>query len=82
MPIICLLLWLFPQQDPKPLPELKTFLAETRKKLHPDEVLLSEYTYSEKITDIAIGSDGQSRKTEVSVYEVTRDAKSGQTYRR
>ena len=82
MPSICLLLWFFPQQDPKPLPEPKTFLAETRKKLHPDEVLLSEYTYSEKITDIAIGSDGQSRKTEVSVYEVTRDAKSGQTYRR
>ena len=38
MPIICLWLWLFPQ-DPKPLPELKTFLAETRTKLQPDEVL-------------------------------------------
>ena len=32
MPIICLLLCFFPQQDSKPLPELKTFLAEARKK--------------------------------------------------
>src|SRR5262245_21273636 len=82
MPIICLLLWLFPQQDPKPLPELKNFLAETRSKLHPDEVLLSEYTYSEKITDVAIASNRRARKTEVSVYDVTREARSGQTYRR
>jgi hypothetical protein len=82
MPIICLLLWLIPPQDPKPLPELKTFLAEARKKLHPDDVLLSEYTYSQKITDNAIGPDGRSGKSEVSIYDVTRDAKSGQMYRR
>jgi len=82
MPIICLLLWLSPQQDARPLPELKTFLAEARQKLHPDEVLLSKYTYTERITEIAIGSDGGSRKTEVSVYEVTRDLSSRQAYRR
>jgi hypothetical protein len=82
MPIISLLFWLLPQQEPKPLPELRTFLAETRKTLHPDEVLLNEYTYSEKITEDEIGSDGRTRKTEVAVYEVTREAKSGQVYRR
>jgi len=37
-------------QNPEPLPELKPFLTEVRKKLHTDNLLLSQYTYTEKRT--------------------------------
>ena len=82
MAILCLLLWFLPQDEPKALPELKSFLAEVRKTLHPDDVLLSQYTYTEKLTDSEIGSDGKAKKTDVDVYQITRELGSGQVYRR
>jgi hypothetical protein len=82
MAVLCLLLWFLPQEEPKALPELNFLLAEVRKTLHPDDVLLSQYTYTEKLTDTEIGSDGKPKKTDVDVYQVTRETGSGQVYRR
>jgi hypothetical protein len=80
---ICLLLfavWL--AQEEKPLPEAKTFLAEFRKTLHSDNRLLSQYTYTEKETEIALDSKGNTRKTETNVYQMIHGAEDWQTYRR
>lgn len=80
---ICLLLAsFFPQTDSTPLPDLKAFLAEFRKTLHPDDVLLSQYTYTEKDTHIEVGSNGKPKKTYDDVYQVTRESGSGRVYRR
>ena len=44
---VCLLLLAFALQEvPKPLPELQPFLADFRKTLHTDDLLLSDYTYT------------------------------------
>src|SRR5262245_45093358 len=68
---ICLFaVLLFVQDQPKPLPELKPFLAELRKNLHTDAVLLSQYTYTEKRTVIRLDSNQKPGKTEVNVFEV------------
>jgi hypothetical protein len=40
-----LLLALAVQEEAKPLPELHSFLAEFRRSLHTDDLLLSDYTY-------------------------------------
>src|SRR5262245_171640 len=70
------------QDDPKPLPELKTFLTEFRRTLHTDNVLLSQYTYTEKRTHIQLDSNGKPKKTDVEIYEITRGADAGSLYRR
>ncbi|MGI8782491.1 MAG: hypothetical protein ACR2L2_02420 [Acidobacteriota bacterium] len=56
--------------DDKPLPDLKTFLPEIRKKLRPDRALLSQYTYTSTVTERHLEKDGRVRKTEVEVREV------------
>jgi hypothetical protein len=58
------------QDQPKPLPELKPFLAELRKTLHTDRVLLSQYTYTEKRTLMQLDSNQKPKKTEVNTFEV------------
>src|SRR5437773_5969737 len=62
--------FLFVQVQPKPLPELKPFLAELRKTLHTDRHLLSQYTYTEKQTVMQLDSKGTPKTTEVNVFEV------------
>jgi len=62
--------FLFVQVQPKPLPELKPFLAELRKTLHTDRHLLSQYTYTEKQTLMHLDSKGAPKTTEVNVFEV------------
>ena len=62
--------FLFVQVQPKPLPELKPFLAELRKTLHTDRHLLSQYTYTEKQTLMQLDSKGAPKTTEVNVFEV------------
>src|SRR5207249_1156061 len=54
----------------KPLPELSTFLAGFRKALHTDDLLLSNYTYTEKRTSIQLDSNQKPKKTEVNVFQV------------
>jgi hypothetical protein len=67
--VFLLLLFLI-QEQPKPLPELKPFLAELRKTLHTDSHLLGQYTYTEKQTLIQLDSKGTARTEEVNVFEV------------
>ncbi len=79
----CLLLVGFlPQEQPKPLPEVKSFLAEFRKTLHSDRTRLRQYTFTEKETEITLDSHGQPRKTEEHVYHVIPGAEEWQTYRK
>jgi hypothetical protein len=77
-----LLLSVLLQDDPKPLPEVKTFLTEFRRTLHTDNVLLSQYTYTEKRTHTQPDSNGKAKKTDVEIYEITRGADAGSLYRR
>jgi hypothetical protein len=80
---VCLLLLsLAVQDDPKPLPALQPFLAELRKTLHSDNLLLSEYTYTEKRTSIQLDSGGKSKKTDVDVYQVFPGSPQRPGYRR
>ena len=62
--------FVFVQEQPKPLPELKPFLEDLRKTLHTDSHLLSQYTYTEKHTMVQLDSKGGPKTTEVNVFEV------------
>jgi hypothetical protein len=74
-------LWLA-QEVAKPLPEPTQFLAEFRKNLHTDNLLLSQYTYTEKETSIELDSKGNAKKTEVKVYQIFPAVEAELTYRR
>src|SRR2546423_13830386 len=79
----CLLLFgLWSPQQQKPLPDLPAFLAEFRKTLHSDNKLLSQYTYTEKETEITLDSKGNPKKTEINVYQTIHGAEEWQTYQR
>jgi hypothetical protein len=65
-----LLLALAGQDEAKPLPELQTFLADFRRSLHTDDLLLSDYTFTEKRTSIELDSNRKPKKTEVNVFQV------------
>jgi hypothetical protein len=68
---LCLLAaFLLSQEQLKPLPELKPFLAELRKTLHTDSHLLGQYTYTEKQMMMQLDSKGTPKTTEVNVFEV------------
>src|SRR5215831_15524620 len=69
------------QADARPLPELELFLADFRANLHTDDVLLSQYTYSEKRTHVELSSNEEPKKTETYIYQVTRGS-DGTVYRR
>src|SRR5215470_19245435 len=71
---------LFVQANSKPLPELRQFLTDFRKTLHSNDLLLSQYTYTEKRTHIELGPDDQPKRTEILIYHVTRSAE-GSIYR-
>lgn len=81
-PICFLLLSLAFQEEPKPLPDLQPFLAELKKTLHSDNLLLSEYTYTEKRTSVQLDSDDKPKKTEVDVYQVFPGSPARPGYRR
>jgi hypothetical protein len=80
--LFLLLIGLWPQEEARPLPEPKTFLAEFRKTLHDDNKLLSQYTYTEKETEVTLDSKGKAKKTEINVYQVIHGAEEWKTYRR
>src|SRR5215831_13236486 len=71
----------FVQTTPQPLPELKPFLADFRKTLHTDELLLNQYTYTEKQTHIELDPDDKPTSTNVDTYQITRGS-DGTLYRR
>ena len=70
------------QTDSKPVPDVESFLAEFRKTLHTDNVLLSQYTYTEKRSHTELDSNGKPKKTDVEVYEITRGSEPASLYRR
>jgi hypothetical protein len=61
---------LFAEDQPKPLPELKSFLAEVRKNMHTDGHLLGQYTYTEKRTLSELDSKKNPKTSEVNVFQV------------
>lgn len=80
---ICLLFIAVTLQDEaKPLPELQPFLAEFRKTLHTDDLILSDYTYTEKETSIQLDSNNRPKKTEVNIYQVFSETPDHPEYRR
>ena len=83
MVLFCfLLLSFFRQDDVKPLPDVKTFLAEFRKTLHTNNLLLSQYTYTETETHIQLDSSGKAKNKEVKIYQVLRGPEPEDEYRR
>jgi hypothetical protein len=68
--------------DSKPLPELNSFVQDIRKNLHSDRILLSQYTYTEKITLRELDAKGGVKKTEARVYEVYPSIEEQMTYRK
>jgi hypothetical protein len=65
-----LLFALVAQEEAKPLPELHSFLDGFRRSLHTDDLLLSDYTYTEKRTSVQLDSNRKPKKTEVNVYQI------------
>ena len=90
--LICLALtagWIrpapFPEQDPQagpPLPELDGFLQEVRLRLRSDQLLLSQYTYTEKQTMRRLDGKGKVSSVEERVYEVYPSLEEDLNYRR
>jgi hypothetical protein len=72
----------FVQDEQKPLPEVKPFLAELRKTLHTDSLLLSQYTYTDKRTEMELDSKGTPKKTETSAFQVFPGSPEHVAYRR
>jgi hypothetical protein len=70
------------QEGEKPLPELQSFLKEIRKNLFSDRLLLSQYTFLEKSTQLHLEKNGKVKKTEERLVEVYPSLEPGQSYRR
>lgn len=70
-----------PPEDP-PLPELRPFLEEVRSRLHSDESLLEDYTFTEKHVEKELDSRGGVKKVTSEIYEVYPSLDPGHTYRR
>ncbi len=64
------------------LPDLHAFLNDVRDRLHSDEFLLDQYTFTEKHTENRLDAHGQVRKSTSAVYEVYPSPEPGHTYRR
>jgi len=70
------------EPDLAPLPDLHRFLNEVRERLHTDEYLLDQYTFTERHTERHLDSQGRTEKVIAEVFEVYPSAEPGQTYRR
>jgi len=69
-------------QDNRPLPDQATFMEQFRQKLTTPQKLLSQYTYTEKETEITLDSKGNAKKTETNTYHIIHGAEEWQTYER
>src|SRR5437867_12937098 len=69
-------------QNPEPLPELKPYLTDVRMKLHTDNLLQSQYTYTEKRTVVHFHFVKIPVKTEVNVFDSLEDSPERVWYRR
>ena len=68
--LVLLALGLAARAQEKALPDPELLLAQLRKTLHSDRVLLSQYTYRQKNTENSLDKKGRVTKTEVEVYEM------------
>jgi hypothetical protein len=68
--------------DTNPLPELNSFLQSIRGRLHSDQFIQSQYTYTERSISRRLNSDGRAKKTETREYEVYPSIDERFTYRR
>jgi hypothetical protein len=75
-------LWAEEPAPSKPLPDLRAFLEEVRRNLRSDEALLSQYTFTEKLTERHFDSQGAVTKNKAEIYEVYPSLERGQTYRK
>jgi hypothetical protein len=64
------------------LPDTRTFLAEVRSRLHTDDFLLDQYTFTEKQTERRLDGNGNVVKVTSASYEVYPSAEPGHTYRK
>jgi hypothetical protein len=70
------------QDAPRPLPDQKTFLAEAARRLRSNDLLLSQYVFTQTETRLSRDSGGRVTRTEVKVYEVYPAPDRELTYRR
>ena len=66
----------------RPLPDARTFLDEVRKNLQSDDVLLEQYTFTEKRTERRMDGKGDVKKIKSETFEVYPSAEAGKMYRR
>src|SRR5215469_4366499 len=78
----CFLLLAAILQQDRPLPDQAAFMEQFRQKLTTPQKLLSQYTYTEKETEITLDSKGNARKTETNIYHIINGAEQWQTYER
>ena len=69
-------------QDSRPLPNQDAFVADARRHLHSDRMLLSQYTYTDKQTRFERDSHGAVVKQTVKVFEVHTSVDDDLTYER
>ena len=69
-------------ESSKPLPELQGFLKEVRVRLASDSLLLSQYTYTQKVTERRLDKNGRITTSEEQVFEVYPSFEKGMTYLR
>ena len=70
------------ETPPPALPEIHSFLDEVRRGLHTDEVLLDQYTFTEKHTQRRFDRSGNVKDVQLELYEVYPSAVPGHTYRK
>jgi len=64
------------------LPDTRKFLAEVRERLHTDDFLLDQYTFTERQTERRLDGNGKVTKVTTASYEVYPSAEPGHTYRK
>jgi hypothetical protein len=69
-------------QDAAPLPEPHAFLEQVRERLHSDEYLLDEYTFTERRTERRFDAKGRVKEEKHEVYEVYPSSRRRLTYRK
>jgi hypothetical protein len=70
------------QESAGPLPDRDSFLQAVRRNLQSDRLLLSQYTFTEKVSVRTLGKNGQVRKTDERIYEVYPSVEEDLTYRK
>jgi hypothetical protein len=64
------------------LPDLQVLMGEVRERLHSDDFLLDQYTFTEKQTERQLDAEGNVKKITTSLYEVYPSPEPGRTYRK